>query len=564
VLAVAAKEAFRLPKLLASGWLALLAVFFLSWLLSDAGRVRPADLWRATALRGILPLLLFGTVSLWTTDHPLHARSAIADLWIGAAALVAWSLALGTRRLEGLLRLLLLPAAALGLIGILQFSGLAVLPFESLAAGSRLAITSLAGNPGDLGAYLVLPVLIAQWALARRPTGGRRLAAGLALAVSLAALALTQTLAALAAVVAGSLVFWLLRLPRRRTVPALAVAAGLAVLLVAAVPPLRQRAVEKVGQALRGDLNAALTGRLDGWNTAVWMLREHPLAGVGQGAYRPEFIPAKVALLDRGVPFFPGQNQVVFANAHNEILEVGADLGIPGLLALGWALWTLGTALARRGKDGQNGQDGDRAFAWGGAVALLVLALAQFPFRIALVAFPALLFLAWVCSRPDEAAAEEEEEGETGGIPGRILVWPVAFAVLLALAGQTDRWRDRLTASRTLRQVEVLTMAAASSGQAPRGLLPANLEALRQAAALDPLEVGIPIARGSIFYLLGSPQSALDAYRQAEALEPRPEIDLNIGRALLQSGQTEEARAAFRRAVRLAPHLAPVVPSGML
>jgi tetratricopeptide (TPR) repeat protein len=107
-------------------------------------------------------------------------------------------------------------------------------------------------------------------------------------------------------------------------------------------------------------------------------------------------------------------------------------------------------------------------------------------------------------------------------------------------------------------------MAAASSGQAPRGLLPANLEALRQAAALDPLEVGIPIARGSIFYLLGSPQSALDAYRQAEALEPRPEIDLNIGRALLQSGQTEEARAAFRRAVRLAPHLAPVVPSGML
>ena len=572
VLSAAAKEAFRMPKLLASGWLALLAVFFLSWLLGGVDRVRPAALWRSTALRAILPLLLVATLSLWTTDHPLHARSAIADLWIGAAALVAWSLALGTRRLEGLLRLLLLPAAVLGLIGILQFFGFEALPFQSLAAGSRLAITSLAGNPGDLGAYLVLPALIAQWVLARRPAGWRRIAAALALAVSLAALALTQTLAALAAVVAGSLVFWLLRLPRRRTVPALAAAVGLAVLLIAAVPPLRQRAVEKVGQALRGDLNAALTGRLDGWNTAVWMLREHPLSGVGQGAYRPEFIPAKVALLDRGVPFYPGQNQVVFANAHNEILEVGADLGIPGLLALGWALWTLGRALVRGreeekderdGRDGQDGKsrDGDRALAWGGAIALLVLSLAQFPFRIALVAFPALLFLAWVCRPPDEQPAAEQGRG---GIPGRILVWPVALAVLLALAGQTDRWRDRLTASRTLRQVEVLTMMAASSGQAPRALLPANLEALRQAAALDPLEVGSPIARGSIFYLLGSPQSALDAYRQAEALEPRPEIDLNIGRALLQSGQTEEARAAFRRAVRLAPHLAPVVPSGML
>lgn len=146
---------------------------------------------------------------------------------------------------------------------------------------------------------------------------------------------------------------------------------------------------------------------------------------------------------------------------------------------------------------------------------------------------------------------------------GKLLVWPVALALLVGLVLQTGRWRDRMAASRSLRQVELLTMAALSSGRAPRGLIPANLEALRRAAALDPLEVGIPIARGSQHLLLRNHRAAIAAYEEAARLEPRPEIDLNLGRVLLDAGRTEEARAAFQRAVRLSPHLAPLVPSRM-
>jgi hypothetical protein len=46
----------------------------------------------------------------------------------------------------------------------------------------------------------------------------------------------------------------------------------------------------------------------------------------------------------------------------------------------------------------------DRALAWAGTAALGILSLVDFPFRIALVVFPALLFLSWVLSR------EEREE----------------------------------------------------------------------------------------------------------------------------------------------------------
>src|SRR3712207_7132617 len=49
----------------------------------------------------------------------------------------------------------------------------------------------------------------------------------------------------------------------------------------------------------------SLTGRLDGWRAALWMVREHPWTGVGHGAYRPEYVPAMNHLLDRGVQMYP-------------------------------------------------------------------------------------------------------------------------------------------------------------------------------------------------------------------------------------------------------------------
>jgi O-antigen ligase len=90
--------------------------------------------------------------------------------------------------------------------------------------------------------------------------------------------------------------------------------------------------------------------------------------------------------------------QVVFANAHNEVLEAAAEWGVPGLAALAWALWVLFAALRRRDRRAE-----ERALAWAGVAALAVLSLMAFPFRVALVAYPALLFLSGVL-RP----AEEE------------------------------------------------------------------------------------------------------------------------------------------------------------
>ncbi len=569
-----ARESFRLPKLMLAEWLGLASLVGLAWRLrqrQNVERLHWRDLARMPALRAAAPLVAVALIGLGITRHPLHARQATIDLAIGAACLVGWSAGLGAARLRRALELMLWPAAALALFGILQFHGVyRPLQFVGTAAASRLGVTSLAGNPGDLAGFLVLPCLVAQWRLSRA-TGAARVGTAIALALSVYCLAATQTFSALAAAALGSAVLWGMRgirlggRWRTAAAGATAGAAAVALLLVLVLPPLRARVEAKTIDLRAGQWNAALSGRLDGWRAAAFLLAAHPLAGVGQGAFRAEFAPAKLALLDRGVPFYPDQPNAYFANAHDEILEVGADLGWPGLAALAWGIGMLWAALWRlRADDGS-----DAAFAWAGTAAIAVLSLAQFPFRIALVAFPALLFFAWTFRASAEAAPEAAADGRgeggdgPGAVSGRALGWALTALLALAWLGQSVRAERRIAASQLLGRVEALSMAAMQAGRAPAGLLAANLAALDRAAALDPSEVEVQVARGGQFLVFGRAEAAIGPYERALSLEPHPEIYLDLARAYLAVGDSARARQSLDRALRLSPWLRPQAPSGI-
>jgi tetratricopeptide (TPR) repeat protein len=107
-----------------------------------------------------------------------------------------------------------------------------------------------------------------------------------------------------------------------------------------------------------------------------------------------------------------------------------------------------------------------------------------------------------------------------------------------------------------LAAIEQRTTAAFQARRAPPDLIPRHIEALRRIGQLDPSEVGVPVALGTQHLLLAQAPAALAAYREAEALEPRPEIYLNLGRALLMSGAREDADRHFSLAARLDPTLA--------
>lgn len=539
-----AKESFRLPKEVVSETLALASLALLCLRLRRTGAPAGRRLLRHPAVLATLPLLAAATLAALASEHPLHAREGWTSQAIGAATLVGWSLALSPEERRRLLAATIFPAAFLSLIVILQFHGV----WEPFAFADevrrRQGLTSLAGGAFDLAAYLVLPAIVAQLGVLSARTKWRRLSWAVALAACLYAVAVTQTLTALAALAVGSLVLWWRKLEPRRVLAALAVLAVLGVVLGLAVDPLRKRVARKAHRLAEGQVNTVLTGRLDGWRAAGWMFARHPWLGVGPDAFTTEFSAAKLALLHDGVGFFEEHVDPHFASAHNEVLEVAAEQGALGLLAVAWGLWVLARELARKSRRAGPEPD-DGALLVAGTVALGVLAMATFPLHLAIVAFPYLLLLSGVLAVPGEPAP-----------PARGVRRAAAGALVLLLGALVWQVRDggRLwRANRILAVVESATRQAHQMGRLPPRLGELNLRLLAQAARLDPVRVDIPVARGWQYLLLDRPSGAVRAFEEALALEPRAEVYANLGQAYLAAGDRDAARDALARAVELDP-----------
>jgi tetratricopeptide (TPR) repeat protein len=254
-------------------------------------------------------------------------------------------------------------------------------------------------------------------------------------------------------------------------------------------------------------------------------------------------------------------------------LEVAAEWGLVGVAALLWALWVALAAVRRvgRGRGTRSSAAGpaaaaDAALARGGLAVLAVLALVHFPFRIALTGYPALLWLAWTLRRAAELEAGEGAAPEATAAagrrrpPARWLAWGVVLLLAAGLALETERARRLMRASRLLNAAERTTVALAARGRLPGALLWANLRLLREAEELDPASVGVVVAAAGQQLLLDRPQEAVATYRRALALEPRPEVWINLGRAQWAAGERDEALASWTAAVRLDRRLLDGVP----
>lgn len=572
-----AKDSFRLPKELLTESLVLLSLLLLSIRLRAAGRLDWRRLLQHPALVATVPLAVVASLGWLVTDHPLHLRQGWTSLAVGIAALVGWSLALAGEERRRLLAATIVPATLLSLILILQFHEIWD-PFQ-FASGiqGRRTLTSFAGGAFDLGAYLVLPVLVAQigWFRAAKPL--HRWSWGAALITCVYALASTQTLTALAAVASASAVLWAFLIPPRRLLAAAAILGVVGGALAVGVKPLRVRIVYKAKNLAEGNVNTVLTGRLDGWRAARRMVEEHPLLGVGIGTFTTEFAAAKLALAEEDVEFFARHIDPHFASAHSEFLEVAAECGALGFAALAWGLWVLAREL--RGKSAAG--SADAALMWSGTVALAVLALGAFPLHVAIVAYPNLLLLGWVLARPRAAqpraaqpraaepttdkpeGARSKDKSAGASVTGRLCFWLLLPLLAAALALHSRQAYGQWRASRVLAAVETVTQQASRNGRLPPQLGGHHLRLLREAAVLNPAQVDVPVAKGWQYLLMKRPQAAVRAFDEALDLEPRAEVYANLGQAHLAAGDRDAAREAFRRAITLDPSLYYELPASI-
>jgi putative inorganic carbon (HCO3(-)) transporter len=310
-------------RLFSPAWMpAVILLFFVGWPLRLRARghlsVRtPLDL-------SLLLYVLWIPAAVWVSDNWLLSWQSVGYLAFGVAlyvAIVNWPPA---RRQPAWTLLFFLPmVVGLGLLGPILLSDRPVklfrlpefqLPFQSLATALGETV-----NPNVLAGTLLLgiPLLatLALWGRWATVSWLRPLCALLALFL-LTLVVLTQSRGAYAGVLAGlGVVLWL-RWPR--------LGYGLPVLVLGA-GGLLWFDLGTLWASVDGNLFLLRANeRVDIWVRAYYALIDFPLTGIGIGTHG-DVIPV----------FYPYTHNVAggIPHAHNLWLQVGVDLGGPGLVA---------------------------------------------------------------------------------------------------------------------------------------------------------------------------------------------------------------------------------------
>ena len=195
-------------------------------------------------------------------------------------------------------------------------------------------------NPNDLAAYCILQLSLALAVNGSEAKGPMRLAARLGLAVLPLLIMLTKSRGAFL----GFAVFLLFALwGQRRRGRAIGITLLVAATLIFVAPEnvldrvFALRKIEETGNVAAADEEGSAAQRYEIWKVARAIIREHPVAGVGLGAY-----PAAHAVMSQRSQFNP--TALGRRDTHSTYLNVTAETGFIGLLI--WASTYLATLVA--------------------------------------------------------------------------------------------------------------------------------------------------------------------------------------------------------------------------
>lgn len=271
-------------------------------------------------------LLLWLPVNYWASADKALSWEAISYLLFGVTAylaLINWPPAQQRPHLIGWTILMLGIGLTLAapLLSQLALSKLFHLPALDELLQRLHGLVPGEVNVNRIAGTLVLTIPLPVALALRRDWSRRRwlsIGCGLLAVLMSGALILTQSRSAyLATTVAIALIF-ALRWPKLwYAIPILIV---IGVIVTIQIGPRAVLDEVSSGGALNG-----LEGRLELWSRAIYAISDFPFTGIGVGTFE-RVIPLLY-------PLFTIGPDVTITHAHNLLLQVGVDLGLPGLIA---------------------------------------------------------------------------------------------------------------------------------------------------------------------------------------------------------------------------------------
>jgi O-antigen ligase len=501
-------------------------------------------------------LVLASTTVAWiaAATKPLGAPYAVAAMarWgslLGVAcgaSVLADSHDARQRALEAVT----VAAAVVALIGLLQH-------IEAMPLGIPIISTpgSTFGNRNIAAEVMAIALPLGLGATAGARGSAARAAMLVALGLELLFLGATRARGAWLGAFCGLGTGLFLVRPRwSRTSLAVAVAAGVAVVIAASKPGRynprdagdrkRYAAVVQVVEESFDSRSTALRTRVGLWRRSLAMVREHPLVGVGPGNW-PVVFPRYAE---------PGarRDSVLSATlaprqAHNDLIERAAETGLLGLLALGVLAAGVVIAARRRLQSHQPDMRASVAGAAGALVALVSVAMVGFPLEMPGTLALSGLALGLIAPESPPRTANQGDEGLSASTRTRVLSWAtVALGVSLFAWAATraessvraSAWLER--AERALRREPGVVGAAEALGELNFALEaePRNYRARFRAAQM--------LLRERRF------DESAQVARRALDLEPyAPNAWAVLSAAELDAGQTQLARGDATRALAL-------------
>jgi O-antigen ligase len=385
-------------------------LFFLSQIEISVTRLA----WPALGVLGAAALSLVNAENL-----ALSLISFVGLIYFGLLGLLIVNTIENERDMQILLSALLLSASIASVYGLLQYYG--KVPGPPGFLGGSSAMISTFGNPNYLAgflAHLLVPGIALSVMIENR---WARLALLIVLIAMTAALVAANSvgayLAALFSIIFffGGMMIFRLRSAiagQRRWVLAVVILLAITVWLQSPPGPLNAllgRAatleptpIERVVQFFQRlwEENSGIA-RSWNWWIAYEMLKAHPFVGVGLGDYKVEFLEYKARF--KGTPL--GQHYNFYLpraiQAHNDYVQLVAELGLIGLLAIGFFAGTL----IRSAHAFVRSSASPQARLWvvalsAGIVAFLIDASVSFPLHLPASELNLVLFISLLCARP--------------------------------------------------------------------------------------------------------------------------------------------------------------------
>ena len=329
-------DAFVVPKLAALGVLAATALAL--WAASAEATVRwHRAAWALAALLGLASAsTAFGldpAVALFGRDA---ANGLVAYLSYGALFFLVLQHATGVGRLRTLAGVVVASGTVVALGSLYQAIAMTAERVDALGLGAVGFLYGrgggVLGNPDYVGAFLVVPFVLAVGTIVSGRDTWQRIAGGVGAATMASALVVTQVRAGWLGAMAGLIVLTVTVVRRvgpdgrrRLGIVAAAVVAALA-LSIAFIGPAAM--LERVTLGVDQGLDAMSSGRLSGWRDSLAVIGSRPLLGTGPDSFTLGWYPHATALADASTGA-----QSYFEDPHNVYLAVAATLGVPALLA---------------------------------------------------------------------------------------------------------------------------------------------------------------------------------------------------------------------------------------